>query len=309
MIKLNYLWIFLILIAILFATNTATNAQKGNDKPLGLSDIYDVVPDLANCNEGALKDSEKMKILAVINQIRSFHGLKPVTYDYAGDTKAMKSSLVCAANGNLSHNPPTSWKCYSKDADDGAVNSNLYIQSYMSPTQLPVSENSIVSWMYDNTTVNVGHRRAIMNPFVTKMSFGRADGMYQSFYVTAMSLKYLDNMPGNLSGNDIDYVAYPQNDYPPSLFDNNWYLSFSCFYDKAKWGNNTNVDYSAATIDMKKEGTSTSVQVLEQIFDLQGWGGIVNCLKWKVPTLEQGVKYNVTLSNVKVNGVTKSYSY
>ncbi len=274
-------------------------------------DLYITPPNIANCSEGALKESEKQKILAYVNKIRAIHGLKPVTYDYAGDEAAMKGAMVCAANANIQHDIPPSWQCYSEKAKYGTLNSNLYIQ-WMGAPNYPQSEVSILSWMYDLNQPELGHRRAIINPFLASISFGRSDGtpkVQSSYkYVTTMSLKYLDNLNQKISDTDIEFVAYPHNNYPPNLFNKNWLLSFSAIYDKNNWWNNQNVDYSNAVIEVT-DPQNRKMNVHSISFDNQGWGGLMNCLKWKVDGLQDGITYTVKISNIRVNNVAKSYTY
>jgi len=133
-----------------------------------------------SCQEGALTTAEKEYVLEYVNFIRYLHNLKPVVYDYGGDVKAQKAALIQVANGQLSHTPPTSWNCYSQDGYDGSENSNLHLQWGISEGQQIDSRVSIVGWMLDNMSQNAqdrcGHRRAIINPFVTSISFGRVDG-------------------------------------------------------------------------------------------------------------------------------------
>lgn len=302
--------ISLILSFVLFISPSLLSYSFGFDE-IANPDLYTTQPNIANCSEGALKESEKQKILDYVNRIRAIHGLKPVIYDYAGDEAAMKGAMVCAANSEIQHDIPSSWQCYSERAKYGTMNSNLYIQ-WMGAPNYPQSEVSILSWMYDLNQPQLGHRRAIINPFLASISFGRCDGtpkvQSQYRYVTTMSLKYLDNLNQKISDTDIEFVAYPHNNYPPVLFNKNWLLSFTAIYDKNNWWNNQNVDYSNAVIEVT-DPQNRKMNVHSISYDNQGWGGLMNCLKWKVDGLQDGITYTVKISNIRVNNVTKSYTY
>lgn len=307
------IYLFLIIPVIFLTGNFAIEkavAQNFISEIQSLSDFYEVPPDLGSCNPGILKDSEKQKALEMINLIRSFHDLKPVAYDYTGDDKASKAAMICVKNGALSHTPPSNWLCYTPEAADGCKNSNLYAASVFGYDYLPTSESSVNSWIKDKDVVECGHRRAIINPFVPRISFGRCDGMPEgkTFVVAGMTLKYMDNLDGVPPEDIPDFIGYPYHDYPPEFFDNNWYLTFSVFYDKTNWWNNDKVDYSQAIIEMKDE-SNNSISVSGKIFDTDGWGAVINNVAWKVPTLQQHVKYTVNIKNVKVNGQTKDYTY
>ncbi len=67
------------LIILLLSALNLLRAQTVEEL-FGLTEIYDVQPDVANCKAGTLKDSEKQAILKELNYIRSIHGLKPVEY-------------------------------------------------------------------------------------------------------------------------------------------------------------------------------------------------------------------------------------
>lgn len=268
--------------------------------------IYKVQPDVSSCKEGELTDAEKEKALNYVNRIRSMHGIPPVEYDYSGDKYAQKGALVTVANRALSHQPPSNWSCFSQDAYYGNENSNLFI--FMSSGQSNISsEVGFINWMIDESVESLGHRRAIINPFVDKMSFGRVDGNVGGYNVTGMNFKYMDNLGANIASTNIDYVAYPQGNYDKNYFQNGWYLSFHAIGDKVNWYNN-NMDYSATTISMKdSKGNIIGVNSIES--DNSGGGALTNMIKWKCSDLNYYETYSVEIKNVKFNGASKNYSY
>ncbi len=275
-----------------------------------LSDFYEQVPDIPNCNHGILKESEKQKIIEEINFLRGLHHLDSVSYKPAGDEQTAMAALGCVANKALSHQPPSSWKCYNNDMKEGCAGSNLFLGAAYSEDVLPESISSLRSWMQDSGSVWVGHRRAIINPFVSGYSFGRVDGKPEgtNFYYYGMALKY-DDYTQNSINTDIEYVAYPYEKYPPEYFNNNWYLSFSVVADKNNLWANANVDFSQASVTMKDENDN-GVNITEIIHDNTAWGSFPNCLKWKVgENLQEEVKYYVEITGVSVKGKTKEYSY
>lgn len=269
--------------------------------------IYEINPDVSNCEEGKLTDSEKEKVLNYVNRIRQSHKLPPVTYDNSGDVFAQKGALVTVANRALSHTPPSNWKCFSQDAYYGNENSNLFIYLTSGASQIS-SELGIINWMIDESVENLGHRRAIINPFVDKISFGRVEGNVGGMNVTGMNLKYLDNLDANIINSNIEYVAYPQGDYDKDYFQNGWYLSFHVIRDKVNWWNNNSIDYTATTISVK-DSKGNQVGVNSISYDNEGWGGLPNMIKWKCSTLNYYETYSVEIKNVKFNGNFKDYSY
>jgi uncharacterized protein YkwD len=309
----------LILITTIFLNLFVGNAQivviQGNgNSTQSWQDHYDQAPNVGSCFEGVLKDSEKQEILNYVNLIRSLHNLVPVTYDYTGDSYAQKASLIQVANSFLSHTPPTSASCYSDDGYYGSENSNLFLYQMPGGSSDVDSKDAVTGWMWDNNSANAqdrcGHRRAIINPFVTEISFGRVDGQSNvaNSWGIGMALKYMDHVDGDISTRPIDYVAYPYQSYPIELVDKSWYLSFSPFYDMTGWYKNTNVDYTNVQISVTKED-GTPLNVNSIIYDFEGWGAVQNNLRWKVDGLQDEVKYIVDIKNIVVNGQNKEYNY
>jgi hypothetical protein len=140
-------------------------------------------------------------------------------------------------------------------------------------------------------------------------SFGRVDKVESNGrHVTAASLKVFDRLvywPPFVS--DIEYVAYPDGDYPAYAFKADWYLSFSLVADKETFWNNKNVDYSGSAIIMTDENNNP-VTVNSVSFNTEGFG-LPNIIQWKADGLQTGKRYNVTVKKVKYNGQEKDYSY
>lgn len=291
------------LIAFLIFTNIAGSQS--------LNDIYSKLPDIDNCQPGVLKDTEKEKILKLVNQIRAVHGLNPVTYAEDGDIIAQAGATLCVANGTITHKPTPNMSCYSQEAYDGCNKSNLHIGSSYGYS-LSTSESSIIGWMMDNHSLSglekVGHRRAIINPFLTEFAFGRADGKDGQWDVTSMAFNYMDYLNGDMNDMDVDFVAYPYHTYKSEWVDKSFYLSFSAFYDFNDWFKNTNVNYASAQIKMTTEN-GQPVAVSSKAYDTEGWGAIPTSMVWKAAGLQDDVKYLVEITNVIVNGQSKNYSY
>lgn len=293
---------FLISLIILSITNLFSQYQ--------FSDIYEENPDVPNCEAGILLESEKQKVLQAINALRAIHGLKPVTYDYSKDAAAQNGALISAANSQLSHTPDQSWECWTQAGYDGNENSNLYWTTFGSPSFLPDSYVSILGWMIDENVPNLGHRRAIINPFIDKIAFGRVDGYSKKnsqLFNIGMNLYYRSSYNNTYSSNELEYVAYPQGNYPIELVDKSWYLSFHAIYDTQRWFNNSNVDYSSAEVIVSSENGELSVSDISS--DNQGWGSLPNQIKWRVSGLQDYVEYTVQINNVNVNGTMKNYEY
>ena len=106
---------------------------------------------------------------------------------------------------------------------------------------------------------------------------------------------------------NVDFVAYPYEEYPRNLFLKNWYLSFSVIADRNNLWNNEKVDFSDTVIEIHNEDGEV-LQVNSIYYDNEGYG-IPNNLQWKVNEIKYGIKYTVNIKNVKVFGINKDYEY
>lgn len=308
-----FLTAFLLTGAGTVSKSSAAEAKKSVFELASLSDIYSEAPDFDNCKAGVLTTAEKQRVLDYINQIRAIHGQLPVTYEESGNVDAQNAALIMASNYMLSHQPESSVLCYSQSGYNGAETSNLHLGG-SSGGDLADSKDMVTGWMKDNNSAiaqdRVGHRRAIINPFLKSIAFGRSEGVPKTGqvpYATAGALKYQDYVE-NTGHVDVEYVAYPVNNYPPTLIDRNFFLSFSAIMDKNNLWANQNVDFSQATVKVTSE-SGANVPVSEVCFDNEGWGSLPNALKWKAAGLQDEVKYTVEIKNVRYEGSSKDYTY
>lgn len=284
-------------------------AGDTHEPTVNLSEIYSSLPDVNNCTPGVLSQSEREAVLELVNEIRALHDLPSLTWANEADAMSMQTNLNIVASGVTGHGDAPGTKCYSPEVKDGRAQSNLHYWA-SGAANYEHSIQSIIGWLIDSYSGNpdkVGHRRALMNPFLKSFSFGRCDGQYGGAYVTSANFLYQPYVTGSMP-QDMDFVAYPYEYYPPELVDKSFYLSFNCFYNKNQWFDNGNVDYGQVQVEVREEGGG-NLNVHSVSWDLEGWGSIPNGLVWKVDGLKNETRYNVSISNVKVNGETKNYSY
>jgi hypothetical protein len=280
-----------------------------------LNDVYDVLPVVANCKPGVLKQSEIDKALSTINRIRSLHKLKPVTYETLTQAASMEGCLNIVASGVSGHVDDPSSECYTSGGGQARKKSNLFAGKSSSPI-FYTSEEILIGWLIDDSNADVenqykvGHRRAIINPFLTRFSYGRAEGYTKSGseYIVASNFHYQDYTDGSANDLTMDYIAVPFENYPITYINKAFYLSFNAVIDKNNLGNNKNVDYSSTTVTMTTEDGET-VNVSSVQYDNEGWGNYFNNLSWKADGLQNEVKYLVNIKNVKFNSSSKDYSY
>jgi uncharacterized protein YkwD len=250
----------------------------------------------ASCVAGDTPQSLKDATLARINFFRAMAGVPAdITFNATYNAHAQKAALMMAANRELDHTPPTSWKCYSTEGAQAAGKSNLSSSSGV---------GSIDSFMRDAGSNNgpVGHRRWILFPRTRQMGTGHA--FYQTGGGSAGVLWVIDSgaVKGARPATRDAYVAWPPRGFVPNaLVHGRW--SFSL--DGAK--------FSTATVTLSRNGAVLPVK-LEPVKNGYGENTLVwlandmsNGSTWPRPSADQPV--DVTVSNVIVGGQVRSYSY
>ncbi|WP_041658097.1 CAP domain-containing protein [Marinithermus hydrothermalis] len=277
------------------------------------SGLYATPPDVPNCLEGSLTDEAKQRALYTLNFIRALVGLPPVGYDPASDPMVQKASLMFAANNAIDHFPPTSWACYTAEGAEGAKKSNLAIKSSSAPIT-PLPGEFIVLWADDVNVSKLGHRRWLVDPFLKHVAFGLVDGsplVGGAAFSVGSAIRVIYAEEADISNLALPFVAYPRGEFPTALLTNDWFFSFGVLADPSGRFNNGDVDYSQAQIRVT-DPSGAALSVTEVSFtdpNPTSVMGLPNHLQWKVPGLQDGVTYTVTITNVRVNGTPQDFSY
>ena len=282
--------------------------------------IYASEPDFSSCDAGIPTDAEKQKVLARINYIRAIHNLKPVEYDEDGDGMTAECSLVIAANEQLSHQPKSSWKCYSQEAYDGCYSSNIsLVMTTNADTTLMDSTSIVDGFLTDENEVppvTLGHRRWMTDPWLAHISFGRADYSDGSgHFVLGSAIRVINrddpSDQQDISDTDIKFVAYPFENYPAELYNDNVMMSFTVIGDKfSKYNNGEGkINLNSATVAIIGPDNKTmKIKSGSLATDYSG-SGVPNSLRWYAEGIKPNAKYNVTILNVFVNNNPESYQY
>ena len=296
------------------------NGENPDENPGETGDddgIYALEPDVAACTSGIPSDSEKQKVLNRLNYLRSIHKLKPVQYNDAYDEITGECALVIAANKNLSHTPDSSWKCWSQVAYDGCYSSNISLATATNQDlSLTDSAEIIDGFMTEENEVpptTLGHRRWFIDPWLKTIAFGRADySDGNGHFVLGSAVRVINrddqNDQQDISDSDIKFVAYPFENYPAELYNDNVMMSFTVIKDKfSKYSNGTGITFSTATIAIVDQNNKT-MKVKNIEFDTDAYG-VPNNLRWYAEGIKPNVKYNVTVSNVMINNNSEFYQY
>ena len=242
-----------------------------------------------------------------MNQIRALHGLADVRYSFLYDTSVQESALIQAANGYLTHHPEPNLECYTEAGDEASGTSNLSGSTIngRGRDQDPVQE--MIGWTNDARNLSLvaaaGHRRWILNPFATYMSYGQVYG-----YAAQKAFGF-GREPSVLPAIEVDYVAFPYETYPFTLMSDDPPWSFSVVEDKINFWNNQHPYFDSATVSVARVSDGTSLTVSNLYTDTTGYG-VPNFLSWNVAAWEFDTLYQVEINNVAMrNGETRRFSY
>jgi uncharacterized protein YkwD len=246
------------------------------------------------CNAGDTSAEYKAAILRRVNWFRALAGLPAaVQFDTSFSAQAQQAALMMAANQQLSHTPPASWLCYSSAGAQAAGKSNLTI-GRSGPDAIGES------YMRDEGANNAeaGHRRWLLYPQTQSMGTGDVGG--------ALPVNALWVQDANISGprpavRD-DFVAWPTKGYTPYML---VYPRWSFAYPGA--------DFSSASVAMTENGVAIATRRETPAIGYGEptlvWfpGSYVDGMSWAKPAAD--TVYQVTISNVKVGGVARTFSY
>lgn len=289
---------------------TSSSATSSSASSVSTTALYTTQPVVSTCTPGVVSDAEKTAVLSKLNAFRARHGLPDVSYDSSDDEAAAQAALYMVANKTLTHAPSSSGTCYTSEAYRLASTSNLYYATSSGDTKSMTSADAIAAYLDDVNVSSLGHRRWILYPFFAKTTFGRADGDSASSAtgVMASSLRTIGDAASSVSMTN-NFVAFPYGSYSTSEFSPTWYLSFSVVASKTNINANGNayVDLDNAQISVT-DGNGSSLSISSQSTNYDGYG-LPNSLQWKVSGLAAGGSYTVLISDVTVNGETRSFTY
>ena len=148
-----------------------------------------------------------------------------------------------------------------------------------------------------------GHRRWVLDPFTTYLSYGQVYG-----YTVQKTFDF-DLEPAVTPFITVDYVAFPYRTYPAIFMKDDPPWSFSVVEDKTKRGKNKHPYFQLATVTVTRVSDGHRMRVGRLYMDTKGYG-VPNFLSWQVNGWEYDTPYQVTIRNVAMQSRTlRSYSY
>lgn len=271
--------------------------------------MFSEQPDIPACRPGRLHLEQVQQAVDTLNAIRKLHELAPVTLNPLTEQESNQAALMVAANGKLDHNPPASWRCFSTTGAKAMAKSLLSGGVTAPNIAFHTPAQDISAWLTDHTAFtqdSIGHRRWLLDPFIGQVAYGRVSGKTDRRNVSVGSaLAFNITKLKPVTGPEL--IAYPFHDYPSRFFSKNALLSLSLLIDKQRKQGNLAVDFSQATIRAATD-RGEPVRVRNVRFD-NHFFGLPNNLQFALGDIQQGVKYNIQVDGVKVQGQEKSYRY
>ena len=272
---------------------------------------YELVPDIKNCKYGVINDATRNAIVDEVNNIRRLHGLEAIVYNKDLEKYVNETALAMAAQNTVSHYIDDKWNCYSDNALTGAKMSSL--SSHTSPNaQFKVNPvDDIASFMRENTSESLGHRRWMLSPFIHETAYGMADGEKKvgtGYTFGAALFMYNPTTYKNQSTTSpVGIYPYPTGTYPKKYYQKGDRMSFFVMYDQGSYDNNWGVRYTDTVVTVKDDKG-----VVHPISDVQisyASSGVPNNYSFLLPDFEYGVNYTVNVDRVLINGEPKNYQY
>jgi hypothetical protein len=249
------------------------------------------------CSAGTTAQDYRSAAAQRLNWFRSMAGVPVgISLDPAYSAKGQQAALMFSVNRQLSHDPPTSWTCYTDEGAEAAGSSNI---CYSTGANYLQSDPGCVNlYMLDSGTNNtaVGHRRWILYPQTQTMGTGDVPGNGVNYSANALWVfdgNYGAPRPATRDG----FVAWPPNGFVPSPV---VYPRWSFSYPSAS--------FTAAAVTMQCNGSNLPLQ---QFPAQDGYGE--NTIVWEpitcpVPAGGDAIA-TVTISNVIVGGNPQTFSY
>ena len=297
-------------------------SQTGTTKilPLNTTMTVDVIDadteskkDLHACQAGRPSESDRQLFINTLNEIRALHNLPKVQYDYEHEDQTMQASMLLAINEKTSHYPDNNWTCFSDIGYQGASTSNLnFVQSYEILERYG-PDTHLTNWLIEKNSSNIGHRRYILSPYLTKTAYGEVSNTSGKSFPTilgaAMKTVYPYDSQTLTTAVPKGVIAYPYHNYPEKFFLKSEPLSISILSSPQYAYGNDNVDFSKAKLTVTKRDNQ-QVQAISNIqYDNINYGLVANNLQFHFTAMEYNVIYDVRVTNVLVGGKVEDYSY
>lgn len=255
--------------------------------------------DRSSCTPGTTNPAYRTAIIDRVNWFRSMGGVPAtVTENATYSAMAQEAALMMSVSDKLSHDPSEStFDCWTEDGAEAASKSNLYLGR--------TGPHAITGYMLDpgDNNVSVGHRNWILHPTVQEFGTGDTPGPGRQATNTLWVVDSTFDAQPTLRESQ-DFIAWPARGFVPGdVVFPRW--SFSV----------RNADFTSATITTQRveNGQVTDTVSSPIVYQNESAGAPFSIIVWEPvgidtnPTIDQ--TYRITVDNVGLGSVTKSYAY
>lgn len=255
----------------------------------------------STCQPGAVGRATVDAAVAAWNFVRGLAGLDAVAEDPNLADSAQRAALTFSAQDDISHNPGTSWRCYTAAGLEGAQKSNIGIAwGGRTPTAADLV-NGYLTERYDAGT-DLGHRRWMLHPPITTTAIGVASNpatgsQYRTNTANAIRVMGVGT---NSAASNPSWVPWPTAGYFPAPLEpfGLWSLTSP----------SAGADFSAASVSVTGPSGALATQKLTA---RNGYGN--NTLAFRVTGVTAPVGSAESVYTVNVTGMrgtpVASYSY
>jgi len=243
----------------------------------------------AACRAGGTSTAYRNATLAAINWARGQAGLTPVPgLNTTYSSLAQRAALIMQANRSLSHNPPSSWRCWTSAGASGAGHSNIALGA--------AGARSVGLYLADpggNNTV-VGHRRWLLYPRLGRIGIGNT-GSANAIYVLGVPLAA---RPAGTPS----FVAWPTAGFFPRAAE-----------PAGLWSLSSSLGYSFGSAVVHVKGPNGAAVRVTRYPSVNGYGD--NTLSWRLAsapsrTARADQSWRVTITGIRTRtGALTSYAY
>lgn len=269
------------------------------------------------CDAGRVNPIASARIAKTWNFMRGLSGLDAVTIDPASALAryTQEAAMMQSMHLSLSHAPTSDWKCYTVAGATGSASSNLAQSTGQTPSEqllwymMDWSGNNKSTLTADGINDVLGHRMNLMNPELTKSSYGSVNGYNAIAVVRGAFTDYNSHQMMNANATKPTTMSWPSAGYFPTELLTSYAKDST---DVERWSFSVKgADMSSATATVRNaSGRSVATRVVRNTQKVAGYGTI-NIKMPKIanlPTGSQVQTWTVTVSGVK--GTSKSsYSY
>jgi hypothetical protein len=255
---------------------------------------------VSQCNAGTTSNAYKQAVLRRINFYRAMSGVPTDTViNTIISAKAQQAALIMSAAGSLSHEPDSTWPCYSTDGDEAAGSSNLMLGAS--------GWEAVDVYMSDPGPNNgpVGHRRWILYPQSRKFGTGDIVDPQSSSSTNALWVVDRDTYSDPRPATRENFVAWPPPGYVPyDLVFARWSFSYS------------DANFANASITLKRGSTTVPVAVEHRSSGGPSYGE--ESIVWHptsggyyepLPDPTSDTPYTIQVNDVIIDGVSRDFSY